>query len=320
MEYCSPTAEEHYKNKKTCFTIQGLKDIALAWNKEHPNQKIVNINNLSVNKLWTEINKKMTSECGGSGKEYCWIKKINPENRTNEIVKSIRPEKPREWYKDKNTWLSNYDIQNVMRQYQDNKELKYKFIGVFSIDFDSISELGTCLYAEICSLNIVSLYKQGYKYAGMITNLDKHNEPGSHWTSLFICIDPTKPAFGAHYYDSVASEPPKEISDFVNKLKIQADEIINLEKSTNKKLFNFAFKYNDIRHQYGNNECGMFSMVYQIRWLKLLKKNKNTNIIDVISKKVTDRQMNQYFRNKLFVPNTKVETEKLHKNKNKKKI
>jgi hypothetical protein len=307
MEYCSPLGEDQYKEKQTCFSLQGLKDISYAWNKENPKDRIKNINKLSINQLWSEINKKMSSQCNGSGKEFCWIKKLNPNNRTSEVLRSIKPEKPREWYKNKNAWLSNYDIQNVMRQYQDKKNLKYKFIGVFSIDFE-YSEFGKCLYAEICNLDILSLYKQGYKYLGMITNLDKHDEPGSHWTSLFICIDPTKPCFGAHYYDSVASEPPKEISKFVAKLKLQAQSLIDL--NNNKKTFEFAFNYNAIRHQYGNNECGMFSMVYQIRWLNLLKKNKNTTLRDVTSKKLTDAQMNKCFRNKLFVPNTKEEIDK----------
>ena len=312
MEFCSPLGEENFKEKNTCFSLKALKDLAKAWNKEHPSDRIKNISKLDINKIWNELNIKMSPLCGKS-KEYCWVIKINANNRTNEIVKAIRPEKPSEWYKNKNAWLSNYEIQNVMKQYQDKKDYKYKFIGVFSIDFEKTdNNFNTCLINQICTLDIISPFKQGYEYLGMITNLDKHDEPGSHWTSLFICINPTKPCFGAHYYDSTASKPPKEINDFITKIKIQAEEIkkLALLKTPNAKLFDFAFNYNNVRHQYGNNECGMFAMVFQIRWLMLLKKNKNTTLHDIISAKLTDKQMNQYFRNKLFAPNTKVEIDK----------
>jgi len=310
MQYCSPIGEDNYKDKHTCFSLKALRDIATAWNKENQHNRIKNIKKYSINDLWNEINKKMSDRCG-KGNEFCWVKKIKPENKTLEVKGAIRPEKPSEWYKDKNSWLSNYDIQNVMRQYQDKKDLNYRFLGVFAIDFATATEFGKCVYAEVCNLNIVTLYNQGYKYVGMITNLDKHDEPGSHWTSLFICIDPTKPSYGAHYYDSTATAPPQEIIDFIEKLKLQANDInIIVSKKTKTSLHQFQFNYNTIRHQYGNNECGMFSMVYQINWLKFLKKNKNTTLKDVISQKVTDKQMNQYFRNRLFAPNTKVEIDK----------
>jgi hypothetical protein len=313
MQYCSPLGEDNFKEKHTCFSLKALQDIANAWNKENPHNRIKNIKKLSINDLWNQINIKMSDRCG-KGKEFCWVKNIKTENKTKDVRDAIRPEKPSEWYKDKNSWLSNYDIQNVMRQYQDKKDLKYRFLGVFAIDFETATEFGKCLYKEICSLNILQLYKQGYKYIGMITNLDKHDEPGSHWTSLFICIDPTKPSFGAHYYDSTATEPPIEITNFYNTLNLQANDIINLAiKKTKNKIFKFEFNYNTIQHQYGNNECGMFSMVYQINWLKFLKKNKNTTLQDVISNKVTDKQMNQYFRNILFAPNTRIEIDKKKK-------
>jgi len=306
MQYCSPVGEDNFKDKETCFSLKALRDIAIAWNKENPQNRIKNFKKLGVNDLWNQINIKMSGICG-KGNEFCWVKKIKPENKTKDVKEAIRPEKPAEWYKNKSAWLSNYDIQNVMRQYQEKKDFKYRFLGVFAIDFASSDGFGKCIYSEICNLDIVNLYNQGYKYVGMITNLDKHDQPGSHWTSLFICIDPSKPCFGAYYYDSTASEPPKEIKEFFEKLKIQAAQIVATNKNKNAE---FKFKYNTVRHQYGNNECGMFSMVYQINWLKFLKKNKNTTLEDVIAHKVTDKQMNQYFRNILFVPNTKVVIDK----------
>jgi hypothetical protein len=71
--------------------------------------------------------------------------------------------------------------------------LIYQFLGVYPIDFEGKDEFGECLFKEMCSLNIVKLYEKGIRYIGLITNLDKHNQSGSHWTSLFVCIDPSKP-------------------------------------------------------------------------------------------------------------------------------
>ena len=43
---------------------------------------------------------------------------------------------------------------------------------------------------------------------GVILNLDKHNQPGSHWVALYIDTDGDQ---SVEYYASFAEEPPESL-------------------------------------------------------------------------------------------------------------
>jgi hypothetical protein len=43
----------------------------------------------------------------------------------------------------------------------------------------------------------------------------------------------------------------------------------------------FKLEYNKKRHQFKNSECGMFSMVFLIRWLNYINRQKKGEIEDV---------------------------------------
>lgn len=306
MAYCSPSSEKVFERDKTCFTKEALARLAEAWNEEHPDQKITGIERASKKKLWDDINGRMFGICKGSGREWCWVDKLQKAKSSPEVSKSLRPQRPREWYKKPYTWLSNFDIEAVMRQYQDDPDNRYKFLGVYPLDFAAKSMFGTCLFREICSLDVAKMMKGKKKVCsfGMITNLDYHDEDGSHWTSLFVCIDPKLPTFGAYYYDSVApSQPPKEIQDFMGVIKTQAEAVAKTIPGCEKAVF--RLDHNRRRHQYGNSECGLFSMAYQIRWIDKLRKNPmSTNFDEVAHIKLTDEDVHK-LRDILFRPNTK---------------
>lgn len=297
--YCSPSGNDMYKKHKTCFSKTALVRLADVWNQTNPMNKIRSYKNMNKSRLWGELNKKMADVCGANaaGKEACWSDNLYGTRPHAEVAKSLRPLSPSEWSKDKYTWLTNIDIEKVMEQYDwdVNKSYSYKFIGVFPIDFQVKTIFGRCLFEEFCSLDITKLYSKGIKYVGMITNLDKHTQSGSHWTSLFMCIDPKVPAFGAYYYDSVASVPPKEISEFVEMVKKQV-------ATYNKWGKEFQVKYNKMQHQRGNTECGVFSIDYQIRWITALQNNINTKFEDVTNiPKLTDSYIHK-FRDVYFRP------------------
>ena len=74
--------------------------------------------------------------------------------KTKELIKMIekeelRPEMPIEWYKNDREWLSNYDIEDVMLQYDKGRQYKYAFLGVYPIDFSEEDKFGRCLYSQI---------------------------------------------------------------------------------------------------------------------------------------------------------------------------
>jgi hypothetical protein len=274
IKYNSP------KNAKNpyIFSKESLIHLINTWNKHKPD-KIIYKKTDSISKLSNLLNEKIKPVC--DDKQYwCWpgtISKITNDAKTKDIIKMIekeelRPEMPIEWYTNSKEWLSNYDIEDVMLQYDKSPENKYAFLGVYPIDFSEEDKFGRCLYSQICSLDIKKYINRKIKHLGLITNLDKHNQSGSHWTSTFIIIDPKNKCYGAHYYDSNAISIPAYVKKFINNIKQRLLIIYPNNK------FNITF--NTMRHQQKNTECGMFSMTHQIRWLNSILKHKKLNLPD----------------------------------------
>lgn len=292
---CSPQGIKSLKESGTCLSRESLIRLANAWNKSHPDKKISHVATKTKKALWKDINIRMHPVCGkGVDAEACWVDSLKAGGK--DIKDRFMPEMPLEWKKDSHTWLTNWDIENVMNQYKDEKSYHYEFLGVFPIDFGLEDAFGTCLYKEMCTVDLAKLRKKGIQYMGAIFNLDKHNQGGSHWTSLFITIDNTLPSYGAYYSDSVGREPPNEIKAFMGQLAAQA----KVDK------YPFQQTYNKLRQQYGNTECGMFSMAYQIRWLELLKKHPNTIFEKIVKRKMKDDDVHA-LRYALFRQGTKSE-------------
>jgi hypothetical protein len=283
---CSPKTK--IDKVQTCYTLSQLKNIAKNYNKSH-NDKI----NLNSNKqiLWNELMKKNFDTC--SNNEYCWLKqnymKIN--SNISNYKNQFRPEKPDDWNKQPNKWLNTYNILNVMNQYQD-KYNNFKFIGVFPIDFRT--KIGNqCVSPEMCAINIKDLIKNKITKLGFVFNLDKHWQSGSHWTSLYINLNKNNKNYGAYYYDSVGNKPPPEIYDFINIVKKQINNLYS--NKNNKSNPKFIFHYNNIEHQKGGSECGMFSLYFLDKCLKNISFNRFIN-----NKKLNDDLVFQY-RNKFYV-------------------
>lgn len=283
MAYCSPTQEEHYKEFKSCFDKKTLLRIASSWNRFHNNDAILQPDKMTHRDLWNAINQKFKPYCGKSD-EICWIEQLNLSN--DEIVKeSVKPEMPKEWKQNPHTWLTNFNIEAVIEQYE-KVNPNFEFLGVYPVDFRSKNYFNNdkCLYQETCNIDMEYKMEKGIRYIGMIINLDKHNEPGSHWVALFICIDPKQSCFGAYYYDSYSGEAPIEVQQFMLDLQKQGNAYARSHHIKRE----FKVQYNTIRHQYGHSECGMFSMVYLIRWMSLLKQRKHVTLDDVVKVKITD--------------------------------
>ena len=326
-KFCSPAND----NKKHCLSYKFLKKLITIWNGFSKNKIDIGetpttpqSTSRATSRLYKAVNDKMKPICG-SNKYWLWtgiverlaekanqpnIMKIKRDLKTI-AKKELKPEKPEAWYRNPKTWLSNYDIQNVMFQYEQSKNYKYRFLGVFPIDFSVASENGQCLYSDFCSINIKDHLKKGKKFIGLITNLDRHDQSGSHWTSTFMVIDPNLPTYGAYYYDSTGSQMPHYLQKFLESVKTQCDAL-HPQKD-------FVIHVNKKQHQYKNTECGMFSMVFQIRWInKHIVKRNNTSFDEIIGNPYIDDEHMLKIRDTLFRPNTKMELKKLNYFSNKK--
>lgn len=194
----------------------------------------------------------MESSCN---KESCWMKhKCLKEGLDNSIIENtFAPSQPLEWKKKPNEWLSSVDIQKVMKQYE--KAYKcFEFLGPSPIDFDDHKLYGECVWEELCKFNLVDFIKRNKTKIGIIFNLDKHTQSGSHWVGMFINTKRKQ----ITYMDSYGDQAPKEVNDIANRIKKQSETIGS------------PYEYNTttLRHQYSNSECGMYCLHFIIESVK----------------------------------------------------
>jgi hypothetical protein len=246
---CSPAVKGKTPIETTCFTPEILVQIKNAYNRDHPQEAILD---KDPREIWQKLHERLTT----CAKEDCWLGQIKDSGLREQIRKHIfAPEQPKEWAKNPSEWLSNYDIFNVARQYEETYP-EFDFIGPTTIDFDvKAKDLGgRCVEAQLCTLSLSELRQKGKTKIGMVFNLDRHDQGGSHWVSLFVDMK----ARVIFFFDSAAGGIPKEIQTLIDRILFQGRQI------------GIKFRVYDngsFQHQYGNNECGMYSLFFIITML-----------------------------------------------------
>jgi len=247
---CSPK-DKNEKNDYSCYTNKSLLSLRDKWNIRHPDVKIVTNEPKEIHRL---LSNYLSNVCN---KESCWLKQKHEFGQLDEDFKdSFAPESPYEWTKNPNEWLTSIDITKVMKQYE--KAYKcFDFIGPTPIDFEKKQFYGKCVWEELCNFDLKDQIKNRKTKIGIIFNTDPHNKPGEHWISMFINIKKRK----IFFFDSVGRTAPIEIKDFVEKLNEQGD------KMTPKIKFDYDENH-PVEHQYGNTECGVYSIFFIIHMLE----------------------------------------------------
>lgn len=271
-EFCSPSKKG--KKSGTCFSKKTLLKMATTIN---PNK---NWKNKTKMQLWDIIREDMSEKCDT---EWCWLEKDERFKNiltSEELGNTFKPKKPKKWKKNKYAWLSTSDINKVMKQYE-KKYKDYVFFGPVPVDCPN------GYFCELSNLEIKKMYKSGIKRIGIIYNLDKHYQKGSHWVAVYITMKSIKKP-QIIYYDSYGEPPPKQIKMFIESVKCK---IKNIKNSGEPIIIN-----TEKRHQYGHSECGVFSMTYILLSLYGLTHEK------IISGKLmTDKLMNA-LRNHMYRP------------------
>jgi Ulp1 family protease len=116
---------------------------------------------------------------------------------------------------------------------------------------------GECVWEELCNFNLEHLIKIGKTKIGIIFNTDPDYKPGQHWISMFINIKKKK----IFFFDSTGDPPPKEVNELIQKIIQQGNNHVPKIK--------FEVDSNEgIEHQYGNTECGIYSIFFIIHMLE----------------------------------------------------
>lgn len=245
---CSP------KNKKdilayTCYTSSSLDKLKTVWNARHPDQTI---NSNSPREIWEKLRYYLQDTCST---ESCWLRHQCIKHDLDKSLwgKHFAPYSPSKWKENPKEWLTTVEIQKVMAQWE--KAYKhFEFLGPSPIDYDTHMVFGECVWEELCKFSLGQMKRRGITKVGVIFNLDKHNQSGSHWVAVFIDMKTHK----IFYFDSYGDDIPSRITKFCNFVKKQGE--------------NFGETYQIIpskkRHQYGDSECGMYSMYFLVQLLQ----------------------------------------------------
>ena len=271
---CSPKPKNEL-NSFSCYTNRSLYQLKKVWNERHPDVKITATHPQEIH---SQLAAQLSKTCN---KESCWLRQKGDFGAAlgGELSASFAPKSPAEWKKNPNEWLSSVDITNVMKQYEKAYSC-FDFIGPSPIDFDTRKLYGQCVWEELCNFNLKTQMKHGKTKIGIIFNTDPHDKPGQHWISLFINLKKNQ----IFFFDSAGDKAPREIDAFVKRLQKQGAELQPPRK--------LVFDSNaGIEHQYGNTECGMYSLYFIAFMLedKLTKEYLKTHIL-------TDEYISKYRR------------------------
>jgi hypothetical protein len=292
---CSPIIYSNLKNiiwnkeRKfaSCFPKEHLISMIQLYNKQYPDkinlENILKYNKKDIHyKLWKELYNKFYNQCKDD--EICWLKqpsnKLLP-NKEDIYQYFFKPSMPKgNNGKYKNVWLSNYDIENVMKQYEGIFP-HFKFLGPFPIDYMKYG------FYKLDNNLINNLLKKGITQIGIIFNTGTLKSGGKHWVTLFLNFKNKdyKNSYTIEYFDSVGNPPAKEINNFLNEIKktfCNQNDCIPLH-----------LHIKQLEHQRGNSECGVYALYF------IVERLKGRSYIDIQSQLTPDDVMEQ-FRSKFF--------------------
>lgn len=271
---CSPASPEK-EDEFTCYSNKALNKMKDLWNIRHPRDKL---HETDSQKIWEFFKNKFSNVCEN---EKCWMRQQFAKNKLSKemTVYTFAPDAPEKWNENRNEWLTSTDLMNVMAHFE-RKHPNFLFIGPTPIDFDNHTHHNECVWEEMCNFSIPNLLRKRKHKIGIIYNTDPHTEEGEHWIASFIDLKPKKGNPYHFHFDSNGDPPKKQIKSFHSRIEDQA-RTIGMELEFDK---NHPFE-----HQYGDTECGMYTLYFIINML-----NGNHNSEYFKTKRIPDKFVEKY--------------------------
>lgn len=269
----------------SCITIDLLEDMVKIYNADHSDKIVIPVSH-KLNPITYKKNVvKLLSEKMKNYKcdtQTCWLtlpffKKLSSHKNTKKLHNyTFRPKGPR----NTNEWLNTFHINDVFSQYEKIYPT-FKFFGAQPRNFDELPYIG------IKDLNFGDLFDHKIYKIGFIFNLDRHDEPGSHWVSLYADLEKNQ----IYYFDSVGHQPEREFSVLMKRIENFCEMKCKIYKHCK---FNTDVRFNHKQHQHGNSECGVYAISFILRMLD------GENFDDIVETRVSDDEIQQcrmtYFR------------------------
>lgn len=275
---CAPGVK---KEGDTCIRLETLKNMGYKINKEET-EKIINKNENNKINMKKELFKFIDNEMKKKDKKHSnqlkWFgsvlfKDLN-ENDMNTLMNyTFRPIGPIDY-----TWLSNFDIEKIFKQYEKIHK-DFKFLGAVGNNFFQ--------FMKFYKIDIKKEYlDKGIYKLGIIFNTDNYGESGEHWVGCYINLENAlnldenkneKNVSEILFCDSGGANPKKEVKEFI-------DFFIQFNNNRNYKTYYYI---NNTQQQHGDSECGVFSTIFIIQMLlgksfNLYTSNNIQNINDDI--------------------------------------
>ena len=272
--HCSPFKK---KLSYSCLSHKALLKIAKSINKI--NGISIKYKGLSDKELYQKICNIIQNNFKCKT-EACWlnIRKIMNNLSKKDAAyfrKHFRPHMPKEIVKDYTEWISNFDIEAVLNQYQDDLSDFY-FYGAVPRDFD------TCSVSDLCNIDLEKHIDKGIRKIGIVFNTDESDKSGKHWLSMFIDIvgKNLHGQPGIYHFDSFGAKPLKEMKDLTKKLQKQGE----------KRSIEFIVSNNDKSFQNNTYSCGFYCMHFMEHMLQGLPFEK------YLKSGLNDKKMIEYQR------------------------
>ena len=286
-KYCNPNTRNGRISKQSCFTPYSLKLLKDSYNQQNPTAPI---RSSQAHDILKEIHTKSDAKCK---EDMCLINRFAKDQSLQKKLKTmlLPPPKPDDWYNDPDTWLTNFDIMDVLNQYE-KAYPNFAFIGPSPIDYNTRLNSSRCVCQKLCKMNLHN-YLHNIEDArgvpvnkiGIVFNLDPHHKRGSHWVAMFVDLEDNF----VFYFNSTGARIPKRINDL-------AHEIIRQGKQLNPPR-EIAFHQNThMEHQRQNTECGMYCMYFLITML--LREIDDGQGISGGGKKLSVPELFDYFKGK----------------------
>jgi len=258
---CSPIVKNSV-DAESCLTPEIVRKIKEKYNEKN---KKTPITETDPKKIWYALKERLSCDA-----EDCLLKQLDDPDMIENIKRNIfAPKHPPEWKDDPDDWLSNFDIEAVVKQYEKSNP-EFKLLGPTTIDFDTkVKERGgKCVLEDLCTFSLEKFIKEKKTKIGVVLNLDKYYQSGSHWVSLFIDIG-NKYIF---FFDSANNPIPPEVWLKKNpksskKMKPLVNRIMEQGKALKTPIHFKFFNNRGKNHQRKNTECGMYSLFFIITLL-----------------------------------------------------
>lgn len=287
-------------NKKieyTCFDRPTLIELINAYNKHYDGKRktITYSKSDTLDDLWKKL-RSSVNECKNESDrciiDQSFINEIQDQELFDIILnQTFKPKRP----VGETTWLSNFDIADVLKQYE-RIIPEFAYYGPYPSDIHKLytGEVTQSTpghrplkgFLPLDFTNVEELTK-GFtkKYIGFTFNTDASDKGGAHWVSLSLELDYAKKIVYFNYFDSVGNYPNVGIQQFI-------EHLVNLFTDSDK-FDKIVVRYNRVQHQTGNSECGVYSINFQLQIL-------SGESFDSIVSNIFDDELTQSTRSIIF--------------------